>query len=127
MNKMAKHTCENCGNEFSQKSHYTNHKNRKNPCVTKSKLKEIISEVIEEKLQELKVNTFIEAPIQKMKIKIPKKIETNQPFTFIEVCAGGGGLSAGLIKAGLHPILLNDNNNCENYFTEIDELLRFNS
>jgi len=117
---MAKHTCENCGKEFSQKSHYTNHKNRKNPCVTESKLKEIIQEVIEEKIQELSssiaiANTF-EEPIQKMKmkmkmkIKIPKKIETNQPFTFIEVCAGGGGLSAGLIKAGLHPILLNDNN-----------------
>jgi DNA (cytosine-5)-methyltransferase 1 len=30
--------------------------------------------------------------------------------TFIEVCAGGGGLSAGLIKAGFIPILLNDNN-----------------
>jgi hypothetical protein len=24
-------------------------------------------------------------------------------------------------------IILNNNNNCENYFTEIDELLRFNS
>jgi DNA (cytosine-5)-methyltransferase 1 len=31
--------------------------------------------------------------------------------TFIEVCAGGGGLSAGLIKAGFTPVLLNDNNN----------------
>ena len=31
--------------------------------------------------------------------------------TFIEVCAGGGGLSAGLIKSGFNPILLNDNNN----------------
>ena len=30
--------------------------------------------------------------------------------TFIEVCAGGGGLSAGLIKSGFIPILLNDNN-----------------
>jgi len=29
---------------------------------------------------------------------------------FIEVCAGCGGLSSGLIKAGLHPLLLNDNN-----------------
>lgn len=29
-------------------------------------------------------------------------------FTFIEVCAGAGGLSNGLIKAGLTPILLND-------------------
>lgn len=32
-------------------------------------------------------------------------------YNFIEVCAGGGGLSAGLIKSGFTPILLNDNNN----------------
>jgi len=31
-------------------------------------------------------------------------------FNFIEVCAGAGGLSAGLIKSGFTPILLNDNN-----------------
>lgn len=31
-------------------------------------------------------------------------------FTFIEVCAGGGGLSTGLVKAGFTPVLLNDNN-----------------
>ena len=30
-------------------------------------------------------------------------------INFIEVCAGGGGLSSGLIKAGLKPLLLNDN------------------
>jgi DNA (cytosine-5)-methyltransferase 1 len=31
-------------------------------------------------------------------------------LSFIEVCAGGGGLSSGLIKAGFTPVLLNDNN-----------------
>lgn len=30
-------------------------------------------------------------------------------YTFIEVCAGSGGLSTGLIKAGFTPLLLNDN------------------
>jgi DNA (cytosine-5)-methyltransferase 1 len=34
----------------------------------------------------------------------------NNKFTFIEVCAGCGGLSSGLIKAGFFPLLLNDNN-----------------
>ena len=29
-------------------------------------------------------------------------------FTFIEVCAGAGGLSKGFIDNGFHPILLND-------------------
>jgi DNA (cytosine-5)-methyltransferase 1 len=31
-------------------------------------------------------------------------------YNFIEVCAGCGGLSSGLINAGMHPLLLNDNN-----------------
>lgn len=31
-------------------------------------------------------------------------------YNFIEVCAGGGGLSCGLIKTGFIPLLLNDNN-----------------
>ena len=58
------------------------------------------------------------------KQKITEKLEINKPelkpevntdpkpdtYTFIEVCSGGGGLSAGLIKAGFTPILLNDNN-----------------
>jgi DNA (cytosine-5)-methyltransferase 1 len=42
-------------------------------------------------------------------------IITQKTYSFIEVCAGGGGLSSGLIKAGFTPVLLNDNNSdcCE--------------
>ena len=53
----------------------------------------------------------------KIKIKTNTIISCNNEVniitykpTFIEVCAGGGGLSAGLIKSGFIPILLNDNN-----------------
>jgi DNA (cytosine-5)-methyltransferase 1 len=38
-------------------------------------------------------------------------IQQDVKYSFIEVCAGGGGLSSGLIKSGFTPILLNDNNN----------------
>ena len=34
----------------------------------------------------------------------------HKKHTFIEVCAGAGGLSNGLIKSGFIPLLLNDNN-----------------
>jgi len=34
----------------------------------------------------------------------------SKKHTFIEICAGGGGLSTGLIKAGFVPVLPNDNN-----------------
>jgi DNA (cytosine-5)-methyltransferase 1 len=47
--------------------------------------------------------------INKMVIKEPIIINT-EGYTFIEVCAGCGGLSSGLIKSGFTPLLLNDNN-----------------
>jgi len=42
-------------------------------------------------------------------IKRKPSCEKKKP-NFIEVCAGGGGLSSGLMKAGFIPLLLNDNN-----------------
>lgn len=46
---MGKYICDNCGKEFSQKSHYEKHKNKKNPCVYKEKLDEILEKKLEEK------------------------------------------------------------------------------
>lgn len=38
---------------------------------------------------------------------------TERKYTFIELCSGAGGLSAGLIKSGFTPVLLNDiNSDC---------------
>lgn len=56
---------------------------------------------------ELDLNNICQT--QEIIISNVDKVNTTT-YTFIEVCAGGGGLSAGLIKAGFTPILLNDNN-----------------
>jgi DNA (cytosine-5)-methyltransferase 1 len=69
-----------------------------------SKNKSQLIELINSK-QELKTEA---EPTQNI-ISNDDKINTIT-YGFIEVCAGGGGLSAGLIKAGFTPILLNDNN-----------------
>lgn len=47
---MSKYTCEKCGRGFAQKGHYTSHLNRKTPCVTEKKLKEIVDKAVAERL-----------------------------------------------------------------------------
>uniref|UniRef100_A0A6C0CUG7 site-specific DNA-methyltransferase (adenine-specific) n=1 Tax=viral metagenome TaxID=1070528 RepID=A0A6C0CUG7_9ZZZZ len=51
---MSKYNCEKCGKEFNQKSRYTTHIHKKNPCVVENNTKEIIDNVVKEKLIEIK-------------------------------------------------------------------------
>ena len=88
---MVNYSCEKCGKEFSQRGHYTKHLNKKNPCIIESQVKEMLDKVIEENVNN-------------------NDNKNNSKYTFIEVCAGAGGLSYGLIKSGFTPIMLNDNN-----------------
>lgn len=50
---MGKYSCEKCGKEFNQKSHYTTHINKKNPCVVESKIQEMIDNAVQEKINEI--------------------------------------------------------------------------
>jgi uncharacterized Zn-finger protein len=50
---MGKYNCDKCGKEFNQKSHYTTHMKKKNPCVIDSKIKEMIDNAVKEKLIEI--------------------------------------------------------------------------
>ena len=52
---MVKYSCDKCGKEFKQKGHYNTHINKKNPCVTENKLKELVDKAIEEKIMELNI------------------------------------------------------------------------
>ena len=45
---MVKYSCEKCGKDFSQKSHYDQHMRRKNPCVHENKLKEMVAMIVKE-------------------------------------------------------------------------------
>uniref|UniRef100_A0A6C0C4T7 site-specific DNA-methyltransferase (adenine-specific) n=1 Tax=viral metagenome TaxID=1070528 RepID=A0A6C0C4T7_9ZZZZ len=48
---MPKYTCERCLKEFSQKSHYTKHQNKKIPCQdNKGKIEEVVDNIINKKL-----------------------------------------------------------------------------
>ena len=55
---MSKNSCEKCGKEFNSKSHYTQHQKRKVPCVSESKIKELIDKSVEEKFTKLNVVPF---------------------------------------------------------------------
>jgi DNA adenine methylase len=50
---MGKYRCEKCGKEFGQKSHYTTHTNKKNPCIFESKIKELVDAAVKEKIVEI--------------------------------------------------------------------------
>ena len=65
---MVEYICERCGKKFSQKSHYTSHQNRKNPCDDNMKnITAIIEKKVNEKISELT------KPKKKIKVKSVKK------------------------------------------------------
>ena len=108
---MPKYTCERCLKEFSQKSHYDKHLNKKISCQdNRGKIEKVIESIIINK--KLISNNPKNINTINMNLK-NKKIQehiNNTPYTFIEVCAGAGGLSKGFIDAGFNAVLLNDTN-----------------
>lgn len=97
---MVKYSCERCGKEFSQKSHYDSHNRRKTPCENNAhKIKALVDKAVEEKLKELNnkklivkneevnVNTTVmQTKTETMynnileEILLGKKIETNNLY-----------------------------------------------
>ena len=95
---MVKYSCEKCGKDFAQKGHYTQHLNRKNPCISESKVKEIIEKVVVEKMNEMKcrepkpiVATEVNE-LAPMPIVLPEAKEVNEEgkMRFIDLFCGIG-------------------------------------
>ena len=71
---MGKYNCEKCGKEFNQKSHYTTHINKKNPCVNEIKIKEMIDNAVKVKLNEIIKTTPSNEKIQNFEIVYDNKL-----------------------------------------------------
>jgi len=71
---MGKYNCEKCGKVFNQKSHYTTHANKKNPCIVESKMKEMIDNAVKEKLIEIKKNSSSNEVINNFEIVYDNKL-----------------------------------------------------
>jgi len=71
---MTKYTCERCLKEFSQKSHYTKHQNKKIPCQdNKGKIEEVVENIINKEL----ISNNIENITQTMETTMPKITTSN--------------------------------------------------
>jgi DNA (cytosine-5)-methyltransferase 1 len=95
---MVEHTCENCEKSFTQKGHLDAHKNRKTPCKKDPRVEQRVKEAVAKAISGVKIEAST------------TEIVTTSPMepTFIEVCAGCGGLSSGFMRAGFKPLLLNE-------------------
>jgi DNA (cytosine-5)-methyltransferase 1 len=109
---MVKYSCQRCGKDFSQKSHYDSHNRRKTPCENNSdKIKQLVDKAVEEKIKELNNNNklIVENEVKqdnneiltKNNDNIIKKEETSQ-LRVLDLFCGCGGMSKGLEDAGLN-------------------------
>ena len=104
---MVKYSCERCGKDFSQKSHYDSHNRRKTPCENNAdKIKTLVDKAVEEKIKELNnkklivENEEVNVNTDTMEHQQPKEVKiVNDKFKFIDLFAGTGAFTLALEKS----------------------------
>jgi hypothetical protein len=97
---MVKYSCERCGKEFSQKSHYDSHNRRKTPCENNAdKLKALVDKAVEEKLKELNnKESIVEKEVNEETDIVEKISNQSDKLKFIDLFAGTGAFTLALEK-----------------------------
>ena len=126
---MPKYTCERCLKEFSQKSHYTKHQNKKLPCQdNKGKIEEVVENIIiNKKLISNKTNYYLNNNMKTshelgqyftkddgLKNKVWELVK-NKPEVILEPSVGQGDLIQ---------IIYNNNNKIQFDMYEIDNKIK---
>ena len=103
---MVKYSCERCGKEFSQKSHYDSHNRRKTPCENNAdKIKTLVDKAVEEKLKELNNTKLIVENEKKILTENTQINDINtKTLNVIDLFCGCGGMTKGLTDSGLNVI-----------------------
>jgi len=102
---MSKYICQRCLKDFKHKSHYKRHCTRKTPCQdNKDKIKEIVNEVVEEKLN-----------------KVEKTVNQEQNVNVLDLFGGCGGMSHGFKQCGFNITC------CNEYETQIAKTYKANN
>ena len=94
---MVKYSCERCGRDFSQKSHYDSHNRRKTPCENNAdKIKALVDKAVQEKIKELNNKKLI---VENEEVNVNTDTMTHQQpkeIKYIDLCSGIGGFRIAL-------------------------------
>lgn len=108
---MVKYSCERCGKEFSQKSHYDSHNRSKTPCENNAdKIKDLADKVVEEKIKELNDKKLI---VENKEVNVntytmqPQENQSNQ-VKYIDLFCGMGSFHYSFQKLGFKCVMASD-------------------